>query len=108
MSRKSHNYASIVAALVALASGSAVAGKGEKCKIVYNGKGLIKAHKADCSGKTGKNEKNSCAGQNDAGDPNAWIFLPKGSCTKIEGGEVLKDDDKKKNEEVKKEESKKK
>ncbi len=59
MSRKSLSYSSVLATLVALTAGSASAGKGEKCKIVFEGKGLIKAHKADCSGKTGKNEMKS-------------------------------------------------
>ncbi len=54
----------------------------EKCKIVKDGKGLIKAHQADCAA-TGR----SCAGQNKAGDPDAWIMVPKGQCQKINAGD---------------------
>ena len=55
----------------------------EKCKVVdEDGRGLIKEHKGDCAGK-----KNSCAGNNEAGDPNAWILVPKGECDKINEGD---------------------
>ncbi|CAK8162610.1 DUF2282 domain-containing protein [Candidatus Xenohaliotis californiensis] len=55
----------------------------EKCKVVdKDGKGLIRAHKSDCAG-----GKNSCAGSNKAGDPDAWIFVPKGLCEKINNSE---------------------
>jgi uncharacterized membrane protein len=64
-------------------------GKGmkmEKCKINGpDGKSLIKAHMADCASKT-----STCAGTNGDGDPNAWIYLPKGACAKIKGGCVCK------------------
>lgn len=59
----------------------------EKCKLVGpDGKGLILAHKCDCASKG----KYSCAGQNPAGDPDAWIFVPKGVCEKIAGGVLVK------------------
>lgn len=59
------------------------AGSMEKCKVVgSDGKGLIKAAKADCAG-----AGQSCAGQNKAGDPNAWILVPKGQCAKINAGD---------------------
>lgn len=58
------------------------AGEMEKCKIVKDGKGLIKEHKADCA-----SNGNSCAGANKAGDPEAWIMVPKGECDKINNGD---------------------
>jgi len=58
----------------------------EKCNIVdAKGKGLIKANKGDC-----KSVKNSCAGQNAAGDPDTWVFVPQGLCDRIDGGKVVK------------------
>lgn len=61
---------------------SAHAAPMEKCVILdKNGRGLIKAHKADCASAT-----SSCAGQNKAGDPNAWILVPKGKCKQINEG----------------------
>lgn len=60
--------------------------KMEKCSIVgADGKGLIKAGKADCA-----SENNSCSGTNKVGDPKAWIYIPAGSCEKIQGGVVNK------------------
>jgi uncharacterized membrane protein len=56
----------------------------EKCSVVKNGVGMIKAHKADCNTVNGKN---SCAGQNTAGEKEAWIFVPKGQCEKINAGD---------------------
>lgn len=74
---------STVAAAVALSAGSAQAEDMEKCKVVGpDGKGLIKAHKADC-----QSVHNSCAGSNKAGDPDAWILVPKGQCEKINAGD---------------------
>lgn len=85
--KKSDFLTSIVAAL-ALTAGTANAadtmnGGMEKCTITdANGKGLIKAHMADC-----KSITSSCAGQNEAGDPNAWILVPKGQCAMINAGD---------------------
>jgi len=72
-----------IAAALTLASSVAFAGtEHEKCKVVdKDGKGLIKAGKADCAG-----SGNSCAGTNKAGDPNAWIMVPKGKCADINQG----------------------
>ncbi|MBY0292088.1 MAG: DUF2282 domain-containing protein [Alphaproteobacteria bacterium] len=57
----------------------------EKCRInTPDGESEIKAGMADCAG-----GPNSCAGANKAGDPNAWIYLPKGVCGKITGGTVV-------------------
>jgi uncharacterized membrane protein len=54
----------------------------EKCKVVKDGRGLIKENKADCKGSS-----HSCAGQNAAGDPESWIMVPKGQCEKINAGD---------------------
>lgn len=55
-----------------------------KCQVTKNGTGMIKAHKSDCKAADGKS---SCAGQNAAGQTNAWIFVPKGQCEKINMGD---------------------
>lgn len=55
----------------------------EKCKVVdKSGKGLIKEHKADCGA-----SRHSCAAQNQANDPESWIYVPKGQCEKINAGD---------------------
>jgi uncharacterized membrane protein len=54
----------------------------EKCKPVNSkGKNIIKEHMADCASVT-----SSCSGRNEAGDPEAWILVPKGDCEKIKKG----------------------
>lgn len=69
---------------LALASGSALAAEQamEKCSVVKDGKGLIKANKADC-----KTMAHSCAGQNKAGEIDAFIVVPAGECIKINQGD---------------------
>ncbi len=73
---------------VAIASSSSISGASvpdnmEECKVVdKNGKGLIKPHKGACDG-----GKSSCAGTNLAGDPTAFIIVPKGQCIKINEGD---------------------
>lgn len=58
--------------------------KMEKCKIIGpDGKSLIKEHMTDCGGKA-----SSCAGSNVDGDPEAWVYLPAGTCGKIKGGSL--------------------
>ena len=94
-------------ALAAFSVGSAQAemkGDMEKCKVVdKDGKGLVKEHKADCASKG-----NSCAGHNKAGDPEAWIMVPKGECVKINVGNFTGISDEIKNKvEMKTEDSKK-
>lgn len=80
--KKSAMIAAIAAAAISTTSAHAGGGM-EKCKVVdQNGQGLIKAHKSDCAG-----GGNSCAGQNKAGDPEAWILVPKGQCAKINKGD---------------------
>ena len=73
-----------VAGLIALglvASGGqalAAAGDSEKCA------GIAKAGKNDCG-----TSKSSCAGTAKTDrDPEAWVFVPKGTCAKIAGGTV--------------------
>ena len=55
----------------------------EKCKVVKDGKGMIKAGKGAC-----KTANGSCAGNNAAGDPDAWIMVPKGECDKLNKGDM--------------------
>lgn len=81
--RPSVLVASAVAATVA-ASATGLAGpapdpifKAEKCY------GVNALGKNDC----GSKGAHSCAGEsNVANDPNSWIYVPVGTCTKIEGG----------------------
>lgn len=81
---KSHTLAAavlaaFVAAGVSLTAQAADPIKMEKCY------GVAKAGKNDCGTKGG----NSCAGQvKFARSSNAWIFVPKGTCEKIEGGSL--------------------
>ena len=56
----------------------AAAGDSEKCA------GIAKAGKNDCG-----TSKSSCAGTaKQDRDPEAWVFVPKGTCEKIAGGTV--------------------
>ncbi|MCB1908030.1 MAG: DUF2282 domain-containing protein [Rhodocyclaceae bacterium] len=57
----------------------AAKGDNEKCG------GIVKAGKNDCGTST-----NACAGQvNMDNDAEAWIYLPKGVCERIAGGQVV-------------------
>lgn len=74
-----------LAAAVTLAlsgmAGQALAGSDdmEKCG------GVVKAGQNDCG-----SEKHACAGQSTVdGQPNDWIFLPKGTCEKLVNGQVV-------------------
>jgi len=81
---KKMSIAAAMASAMALSS-AAYAGPNdmERCTVVdKDGHGLIKAHKSDCAG-----AGHSCAGQNKAGDANAWIIVPKGQCAKINAGD---------------------
>lgn len=54
----------------------------EKCA------GIAKAGKNDCGALNGKHK---CSGQADKdSDPNEWVYVPKGTCTRIVGGRVAK------------------
>jgi uncharacterized membrane protein len=47
--------------------------------------GVSAGGKNDCASST----NNSCAGQaSRAGDPKSWIYVPVGTCSKIQGGSV--------------------
>ncbi len=77
---------SAIATAITLSAGIAKADappEMEKCKVVKNGVGLIKANTADCASKN-----NTCAGANKAGDAEAWISVPKGQCEKINAGDL--------------------
>lgn len=72
--------ASMLALGVMAASTDAVAGKSgfEKCQ------GIAKKGMNDCG-----TSKHSCAGQAAKdGDPEEWIYVPKGTCAKIVNGKV--------------------
>ena len=72
--------ASLVAAGMTGATNSAIAAKGdnEKCA------GIVKAGKNDCG-----TSRNACAGQVKAdSDPEAWIYVPKGTCERIAGARI--------------------
>jgi uncharacterized membrane protein len=56
-----------------------------QCNPVYNGKNLVKAGQTDCASKLATH---SCAGQNSANEPGAWILLPAGVCDKINTGNI--------------------
>lgn len=69
----------VAAALSApLVAGSAVAADNEKCY------GVAASGQNDC-----QTANNSCAGHSTAsGQPDAWIYVPAGTCAKINGGSL--------------------
>lgn len=72
--------AGLLALGVSAASSQAIAAAGdnEKCA------GIVKAGKNDCG-----TSKSSCAGTAKVDrDPEAWVYVPKGTCDKIAGGTV--------------------
>lgn len=82
MSHTKSVVASAISGLLALGVSQLAAaeqGKMEKCA------GVVKAGKNDC-----QTASSACAGTaTKDGQKDAWIYLPKGSCEKIVGGEVL-------------------
>ncbi|MCB1929350.1 MAG: DUF2282 domain-containing protein [Rhodocyclaceae bacterium] len=73
--------AGVLALGLAASATQALAAKGdnEKCA------GVVKAGKNDCGTST-----NACAGQVNADkDAEAWIYVPKGLCERIAGGQVV-------------------
>jgi uncharacterized membrane protein len=73
-------FASLLLVGLASASSQAFAAKGdtEKCA------GIVKAGANDCG-----TSKSSCAGTAKVDrDPEAWVLVPKGTCSKIAGGVV--------------------
>lgn len=99
--KKSQILAAVAAAITVSAAGTAfaaptnttttpttpatpAASATEPCKVVgKDGMGLIKAGMGECKG-----AKHACAGQNAAGDADAWITVPKGQCAKINAGDM--------------------
>ena len=72
--------AGVIALGMAGVSAEAMAGKAgyEKCA------GIVKTGMNDCG-----TSKHACAGQAKMdGDPNEWIYVPKGTCAKIVGGKL--------------------
>jgi len=76
-----------IASVVALSLGSATTAAfakkddNEKCA------GVVKAGKNDCG-----TSKSACAGTASADrDPEAWIYVPKGTCERIVGGHISTD-----------------
>lgn len=69
----------VAAALSApLIAGSAAAAENEKCF------GVAAAGQNDC-----QTANNSCAGHSTmSGQPDAWIYVPAGTCMKINGGSL--------------------
>jgi uncharacterized membrane protein len=84
MSNRNSLYLFAVSSALALAgvSGSALADQHEKEQCA----GIIKAGKNDCA-----TSKNQCHGHvtTDA-SPEAWIYLPKGTCERLSGARVVK------------------
>jgi uncharacterized membrane protein len=72
--------ASLLALGIGSAATSALAQKAENEKCA----GIVKAGKNDCG-----TSKGSCAGTATADrDPEAWIYVPKGTCQRLAGGTV--------------------
>ena len=74
-------FASLLAVGLAAGASQALAAKGdnEKCA------GVVKAGKNDCG-----TSKHSCAGQASADrGADEWIYVPKGTCEKIAGGNLV-------------------
>ena len=72
---------SLLALGVAGVAGSAVAAEPEMEQCA----GIIKAGKNDCATST-----NACHGHVEVdSSPEAWIYLPKGTCAKLSGGRVV-------------------
>lgn len=65
------------------ADNNMVADSREKCVPVVNGKNLVAAGKSDCATST-----HSCAGQNTAGDADAWVYVSQGDCDKVKAGQT--------------------
>lgn len=84
MNATNHLIHSAIASLLALGIGSATTsalaqkGANEKCA------GIVKAGKNDCG-----TSKGSCAGTATVDrDPEAWIYVPKGTCLRLAGGTI--------------------
>lgn len=81
--KKSTIITALSAALAIAASAeSSESNEMEQCVVTKDGKNMIKAEQCDCA-----TSKYSCAGNNPANDPEAWILVPKGECEKINKGD---------------------
>jgi uncharacterized membrane protein len=74
--------AMVCAAAAAAVSLPAQAGNMDKSKM-EKCEGIAKAGKNDCG-----TSKHSCAGQAAVDGGEEWVFVPKGACEKIVGGQV--------------------
>jgi len=82
------SIASLVAAGFAMAQSGTVQAVPEQPKAWEVCAGVAKAGKNDCGALDGSH---GCAGQaTEDGDPNEWVYVPKGTCEKLVGGEVIK------------------
>ncbi len=77
----------LAAALTASILGLSVSAQAQEAKVEREKcYGVAKAGKNDCAAKDGSN---SCAGQQVKDqDPMNWIYLPKGVCAKLAGGQT--------------------
>jgi uncharacterized membrane protein len=77
----------VASAVAATVAASAVGRAGPAPDPIYRAEkcyGISAAGKNDCS-----TRGHSCAGESQtAKDPNSWIYVPVGTCTKIEGGSI--------------------
>lgn len=72
------------AAALSFSAYAADSAKTVECKVNNSeGQGVIREGRGDCGG-----ENNSCAGQNKAGDPKAWILVSKEVCDKLNEGKL--------------------
>ena len=70
-----------ISTAILISSQISLAEEMEKCQVMKDGKNIIKANKGDC-----KTAAHSCAGQNSAGEKDAFIVVPKGKCEQINKG----------------------
>ena len=81
-------YELVAAAVAAVIAAPAPAGAGPAPDPIYQAEkcfGISVAGKNDCS-----TRGHSCAGDATRDrDPNSWIYVPVGTCTKIEGGSTI-------------------
>lgn len=73
-------------ALTAQAGAAQCAKKKLDCSKLVRCYGVVKAGQNDCGSKDGSH---GCAGMaKKNNDPNEWLFVPKGLCKRLAGGEV--------------------
>lgn len=76
----------VTAALAALVGGAALISNAAEAKDGFEKcAGVAKAHMNDCATKA-----HTCAGQAASDrDPNEWVYVPSGTCSKLAGGKVV-------------------